>query len=289
MVLFDNMTTVAIYTTLTVIVLLWYGARTNPFRIGGLFVKELTTSRSFLLHFAGLLAILFCNKIELKIENAYIDNSVNFAGLFQSIEGNFVSNLQHTFENPILTTVLSFIYVVVFQSLMITSIGIYTYQDKTKRMFYAICYAIMINYFIAIPFFLFFPVDEVWYHDPTVRFLMLDVFPNFETEYRALSGLNNCFPSLHTSISVTIAVLAIRSGNKRWAWFCSIICLCVLFSIFYLGIHWLIDMCGGLVLGLFASTVGLKLSSTTIRFRTKRRAIVATSPSSRSLVHEEAN
>lgn len=286
MVLFQNMTTVTIYTTLTVIVLLWYAGRTNPFRIGGLFLRELATSRTYLLHFVALLGILFLNKIELTIEQKYFQNSADYTGFFQSIEGSFVSNLQHAFENPVLTTVLAFIYVVVFQSLLITSIGVYTYKDSTKRMFYATCYAIMINYLVAIPFYLLFPINEVWHHDPSVRFLMLDVFPTFETEYRALSGLNNCFPSLHTSISVTLAILAIRSGIKRWAWFCGIIAVCVIFAIFYLGIHWLIDMCGGMLLGVFASTVGLRLSHMTLRMRTRRIGRIA---AARTLTREEAN
>ncbi|MCQ6560892.1 phosphatase PAP2 family protein [Paenibacillus mendelii] len=269
MILFDNMTTVAIYTTLVVILLLWYGALTNPFRIGGLFLKELATSRAYLLHFVALMAILFLNKIELMIENNMTSYTVDFTSFFQSIEGSFVSNLQHTFENEILTLVVSFVYVVVFQAMLIASIGIYTFQDKTKQMYYATCYAIMINYLVAIPFYFFFPVNEVWAHDPSVRFLMLDVFPNFETEYRALSGLNNCFPSLHTSISVTLAVLALRSGNKRWAWFCSICAAIVIFAIFYLGIHWLIDMLGGLLLGLFASTAGIYLSKAGLFLRSR--------------------
>lgn len=270
MILFDSMKTVTIYTTITVIFLLWYGAYANPFRIGGIFLKELATNRKYLLHLGAVMAILFLNKIELQIEEN-INYTWDFTALFQSIEGDFVSNLQQLFHNDILTTVLAFIYIVVFQAIMIASIGIYTYQSKDHKMFYATCYAIMINYLVAIPFYLFFPVNEVWAHDSNVSFLMLDVFPNFETEYRALSGLDNCFPSLHTSISVTLAVLAIHSGIKRWAWFCGIIAACVIFSIFYLGIHWLIDMCGGALLGLFASKMGIRLSEKGFSISSRRR------------------
>ncbi|QHW34198.1 inositol phosphorylceramide synthase [Paenibacillus rhizovicinus] len=273
MTLFDNMTTVALYTTLTVIILIWYGAAANPFKIGGLFVKENLFNRKYNLHFVALILILICNKYELRIEN-HMKNTYDFASFFQSIEGNFVANLQHTFESAWLTPILAFIYVVVFQALLIASVGIYTYRSPNKKMFYATCYAIMLNYAIAIPFFLFFPVSEVWYHDPNVRFLMLDVFPDFEHQYRALSGLNNCFPSLHTSISVTLAILAVRSGIKRWAWFCSICAVVIIFSIFYLGIHWLIDMCGGLALATFASTMGMRLSRIKWSQRERRGTIV---------------
>ncbi|MBD3917788.1 phosphatase PAP2 family protein [Paenibacillus sp. PR3] len=259
MVLFDNMGSVTLYTVLVVTALLTYGVAGNPFAAALDFLKNLVLSPKHFIHFVAVLAILFLNKNEMRFERN-IDFSANFTHLFKSIEGNFVANLQHTFENSTLTTGLVFIYVVCLQALLVSSIILYTYRSKSKQMYYATCYAIMINYLVAIPFYLFFPINEVWSYDPNVRFLMLEAFPKFETEYRPLSGLNNCFPSLHTSISTTLAILAVKSGNKKWA---VLVCTCAaltIFSIFYLGIHWLIDMCGGLVLATFASVVGLKLA-----------------------------
>lgn len=287
MTLFDNMTTVAVYTAITVTLLIWFGAARNPFTVAGLFIREMIFNRKYMLHFVAVILILFCNKLELRVEST-LTQSYDFATFFQSIEGNFVSTFQHTFENKYLTIFLSFMYVVVFQALLIASIAIYTNRSKDRMMFYAICYAIMINYLVAIPFYLFLPVNEVWLHDPQhVRFLMLDVFPDFENQYRALSGVDNCFPSLHTSISVTLAILAVRSGIKRWAWFCSICACIIIFAIFYLGIHWLIDMCGGLVLATIASTVGMKLSRLTLAQRS-RRGRSATNPAQVQFLREDA-
>ncbi|REE84328.1 PAP2 superfamily protein [Paenibacillus taihuensis] len=289
MTLFDNMTTVSVYTAITVTLMIWFGAGRNPFTVAGLFLRELIFNRKYMLHFVALILILFCNKFELQIES-HMKQAHDFATLFQSIEGNFVSTLQHTFENKYLTPILAFMYVVVFQAMLIASIAIYTNRSKDRMMFYAICYAIMINYLVAIPFYLFFPVSEVWYHDPQhVRFLMLDAFPDFENQYRALSGLNNCFPSLHTSISVTLAILAVRSGIKRWAWFCSISAAIIIFTIFYMGIHWLIDMCGGLVLATIAATVGMKLSRLTLAQRSRRgRSLTPSATSQVQFLSEDA-
>lgn len=277
MTLFDNMTTVAIYTTLTVIILIWYGTKANPFKIGGLFIKELIVDRKYALLFFSLILILLCNKFEMRIEK-HITKTYDFSRFFQSIEGSFVANVQHTFQADWLTTFLSFMYIVVLQALIIASVGIYTYLNPNKVMFRAICFAIMFNYLIAIPFFLFLPVSEVWHQDPNVSFLMLKVFPDFENQYRALSGLDNCFPSLHTSISVTIAILAVRSGIKRWAWLCCISAVIIIFSIFYLGIHWLIDMCGGVALGTFASLMGIRLSTVKWSLRGRRGTVVQPAP-----------
>src|SRR4051812_22012741 len=125
MTLFDNMTTVTIYTTLTVIILIWYGAAANPFKIGGLFIKQLIVDRKYALLFFSLILILFCNKFELRAEN-HITKTYDYSKFFQSIEGSFVANFQHAFQADWLTPILVFMYVVVLQALLIASVGIYT-------------------------------------------------------------------------------------------------------------------------------------------------------------------
>jgi membrane-associated phospholipid phosphatase len=269
------MQTVTMYTIITVAVLTWFGTRSNPFVVTGVFLRKLLTSRKFFLHFAAVIGILMFNKTELKIE-AMINYQADFTHNFYVWEEGFVGGLQHLFVTPWLTPILAYMYIVVFQSLLIASLGIYAFQ-KDRRMFYATCYAVMLNYLIAIPFYLFFPIKEVWAFDPTVRFVMLDAFPNFENQYRALSGIDNCFPSLHTSISVTLAMLAIRSGIRRWARFCSICACIIIFTIFYMGIHWLIDSLGGIALGLFASSFALKVSASGLSLQGRISSIPSSS------------
>ncbi|GGG83538.1 phosphatase PAP2 family protein [Paenibacillus radicis (ex Gao et al. 2016)] len=263
MILFQTMGSVAVYTALAAFMLIWLGAGLNPFAASAKFIRSLIISKRYAFHFFALIIILLCNKMELRIESQLI-TQYNFTALFHALEGNIVHSIQQLFHHKWLTPFLSFMYIVVFQALMLSSLAVYTIQERGRnshRLYYATCYAIMLNYFVAIPFFLFFPVQEVWsYQDSGATFFLLEAFPSFESQYRLLSGLDNCFPSLHTSMSVTLAILACSSANRRWA---AIVCSCsavILFSIFYLGIHWITDMLGGLTLGVFASTAGLKLS-----------------------------
>lgn len=259
LVLFQSMTTVSLLTAAAFILLMWFGSMKNPIKITGIFIRQLFTSRTYLFHIIALVAILVLNNVELKIENA-MNLQWDFTPLIHSFEGNFVHHFQQWFRNDGVTVVVGFFYIVIFQALLLSSLSIYTAENK-NQMVYATIYAVIINYVIAIPFYLFFPVNEVWSYAPAhVQFLMLDIYPNFEQQYRALSGLNNCFPSLHTSVSVTLAIMAIRSGNKRWAVFTTISAAIIVFSIFYLGIHWLTDMIGGLVLAGTASTLGYWLA-----------------------------
>lgn len=263
--LYQSMNTIALFTTINVIVLLWAGTLHNPFKALFALIKELVTTPRFLILFAAMAGILILNKYELQFEQEHFNYQKDFTPMIFQWEGFFVKHLQEIFHSPWITPILAYFYLLVFQALIIGSIGVYLIQHKKVHV-YATCYAILINYAMAIPFFLLFPVNEVWSYEPAgVTFYMLEVFPNFEEVYRPLSGLNNCFPSLHTSLSVTMAILAFRSGNKRWAYITGISAALILFSIFYLGIHWVSDMIAGSLLGIFASTLGIYLGRLTHR------------------------
>lgn len=254
----DSMTEVAVWTTLTVAVLLYFALKTNPLRAAGAFALELCTSKKYALHFLAMLMILLFNKVEQWVENR-MEPPPDFTSYVFRLEGSLVAFIQRAFQSSALTSVSVFFYIVVFPAVMIASIAIYTHR-KQHRLYYAVCYALMINYMLAIPFYLLFPVQEVWHFQQGVQFLIPDVFPSFEQEYRPLSGLDNCFPSLHTSISVSMAILAGKSENAFWRMFTRFHALFIIFSIFYLGVHWVTDMMAGLALGIFAATLALRLS-----------------------------
>lgn len=258
MLVFQSMMHVTITIACTVFILMLTALRQQPFRAAGQFVQEIVTSRKYFIHFIAMIAILCFNKIEISLEN-HMQPIADFTPSIYKFEGNFVFVFQRLLETPWLTYTLSFFYIVVFPALTITSILIYTFQ-KNYKLYYAICYALMLNYMIAIPFYLFFPVNEVHAYHPEVKFLILQAFPTFETEYRPLSDLDNCIPSLHTSISISVALIALRSQNTFWRRFVPISALIIIASIFYLGIHWLTDMAAGLVLGVFAAQLALRLS-----------------------------
>ncbi|MBB6633950.1 phosphatase PAP2 family protein [Cohnella thailandensis] len=257
MVLFHSMTTISLYTAGLVALLLWFGTGRQPLAVAGVFMRTLFSSWPRFLFFISLLAILLLNKFELKLE-ALFPVTYDLTSALTGWEGSWQAALQSAVAADGLTAFCSVFYLVVFQAVMIASIAIYTYQGNLK-LYYAFCVSLLLNYFIALPFFLFVPVDEAWSVSPGIRFLMLDVFPRFETEYRRLSGLDNCVPSLHTSISVTMALLAARSGNRRWAVFAGFSAAVILFSIFYLGIHWFTDMALGLCLAAVSVFIGIKV------------------------------
>ncbi|RED64141.1 phosphatase PAP2 family protein [Cohnella lupini] len=259
MVLFGSMSTVAISTVVAVSILIAFGTGRQPFAAAWAFLKSLVVSRKYLLFFIAVTAIMFLNKNELRLEN-WLKVPYDLTPVLSGWEGAWPAWLQSNLQSDALTAVCGIFYLVIFQSVLISSVAIYTHH-KNMKLYYAFCVAVLMNYFLAVPFYLFVPVNEVWFVHPQIHFLLLDVFPSFEREYRSLSGLNNCFPSLHTSISVTLALLASKSGIRRWAVFAWISASVIIFSIFYLGIHWFTDMVAGLLLALLSTTVGLKVGA----------------------------
>jgi membrane-associated phospholipid phosphatase len=247
-----------VFTVYALLIFSFKGDPVRPFSAAAVFVRELWSSRKLLIHFSAMVSVLVFNKVEIALENGNQYGS-DFTPFFYKLEGEFAVGLQRLFENDVLTFGLGYFYLVVFPALMIVSIGLYTYEKRYK-LFNAVCYAMMINYMIAIPFYFFFRVNEVHAFNPNVKFLLLDMFPSFESEYRPLSDVDNCFPSLHTSLSVSMAVIAARSGNRFWKTFTRISTAVIMFSTIYLGIHWLTDMIAGLTLGYAASRLALRLS-----------------------------
>jgi membrane-associated phospholipid phosphatase len=153
-----------------------------------------------------------------------------------------------------LTHVMTFIYVVAFPLFMLTGLVVYSAHgdwEAAKRLLTGY----YLNYLVALPFYIFVPVKEAWAGGMGVRFLIPLIYPGFETQYRPYSGLDNCFPSLHTSLALTYALVAWRCGYRRLAIVLTIGAGLVMFSTLYLGIHWIPDMFAGAALAVLASGV----------------------------------
>lgn len=256
MIVIDSMKTVTVLTAFTVALLVWTGTARQPFAAAAVFFRRLAVSPAHLAFFAGLLLIMGFNKFELRLEAA-LPPVPDLTHALTGWEGSWQGHLQRLLEAPALTLLCAFFYLIVFQGFMIASLIVYA-KAGNEKLYFALCVSLLVNYLVAVPFYLFVPVHEAWSASSHVRFLMLGVYPDFESQYRHLSGLDNCFPSLHTSISATMALIALRSGSRRWAAFGAINAAVIIFSIFYLGIHWATDMFAGLALAFAAAAIGLR-------------------------------
>ncbi|BAU29257.1 PAP2 superfamily protein [Aneurinibacillus soli] len=97
---------------------------------------------------------------------------------------------------------------------------------------------------IIVPFYTLVMLQEVWYvlGEP-------DGMARGFTHAQAQLWVMNCFPSMHTSVSFAILLLALREKGSIFRWVMATYCGLVIFSTLYLEIHWVLDVIAGMVLG----------------------------------------
>lgn len=128
-------------------------------------------------------------------------------------------------------------------------------RASSREPFRVFALAITVDYTISLPFFLFFPVPERWAYPESGAILLSDLWaPELIEVFRPISGLDNCFPSFHVSLTVIMVALAFIY-RLRFRWSALWIGLLITLSTSVLGIHWLTDIAAGLATGVLAVTV----------------------------------
>jgi serine/threonine protein kinase len=124
-----------------------------------------------------------------------------------------------------------------------------------REPFRVFALAVTVDYAISLPFFLFFPVPERGAYPESGAILLSDLWaPELIEIFRPISGLDNCFPSFHVSLTVVMVALAFLY-RLRYRWSALWIGLLITLSTSVLGIHWLTDIAAGLATGILAVTV----------------------------------
>jgi len=248
--------------------LLWLVDRQSPLRTIWSALRYLVTEHRALGLFVGAYAMLALNLLEGQLE-ARMAASVtwDFTRQISQVGTGFLMALQRL-EWPPLTHLLTYVYVILFPVLMIGALLYYlARRDLTAVKNHVFGY--WANYLVALPLYLWFPVKEAWAGGVGIRFLIPEIFPAFEQVLRPHSGLDNCFPSLHTSLALTYALVAFRNGHKRLGVVLGVGAGLVMLSTLYLGVHWVLDMVAGSLLAVIASGyLADILPSTQPKFRT---------------------
>ncbi len=165
-----------------------------------------------------------------------------------TMEGNTVSSFQ-TIMSPALTYFSAFIYLFGFSFLLIFTFVVLVCTGKVAVLQeYSI--AVVLAYLIAFPFYILTPVKVTGYTLPTVTPLLYELNPVISEGLRSVDPyFDNCFPSLHAALSIIAMMLIVfRTDLKQLKVVAVILALLIQFTIFYLGIHWIIDFVGGILL-----------------------------------------
>jgi len=191
-----------------------------------------------------ILAVVIFHLIEVNIIDPAINNWINvdFATVLDKFEGGIVSGFSSLW-NPGLVTYFVFIYIGVYPFTLWFSPLYFLITNNVKSM-RTLAYGLFSIYMISLPFYLFVPVTNVY------KYYQLDsplnsVLPSVETFFYTLTTQNNCFPSLHTAMTILIAWCAYLTGNKKLSYFTIFCAINVIISVLYLSIHWITDVIVG--------------------------------------------
>ncbi len=149
---------------------------------------------------------------------------------------------------PLLVYFFVFIYIGLYPFTLWFSVLYFIIADERKAM-KTFAYSLTIIYAIALPFYLFLPITNVYTYYGSASALTT-VIPGVEQFFYATTTTNNCFPSLHVAISLLVAQTAALTNNKRYIYLTYFTAVCVICSVIYLAIHWITDVLGGILLSL---------------------------------------
>jgi len=231
----------------------WAAAGRSPAWVFGAALRRFGVEPAYRTSILLAIAILAADIVE-----AQLDDKLTAALGYDAtpwihwIEGDLGALFQRASWLP-LTFVFTFFYVVACPVILAAPLFLSAAEARLID-FRALIRGLAANYLVCLPFYFFFPVKEMWAGNPTrVRLLVDDLSPAIMEAYRSTSALDNCFPSFHTSLTVTAAILTARSGPRALSVLVWISAAGVVLSTLYLGIHWMTDVVAGLILGVAAA------------------------------------
>ena len=214
--------------------------------------------RRYWLHLVLVLTIYnakdFLDEVD-RILMANTDGMLNMTPWIYTLEGDMVLWVQETFMADWLTALMTHFYVVGFMVICYVSVFYFAYFDD-RYMADRISLTIFWVYALAIPFYLFFNVHVTGNYIPGMKTLAYDHTPEINDWFSRIDPFTNGMPSLHIAFPFAVWLCLHRfDKDERWKNYRRIVfgfTLMTAFCIVYLGIHWLTDIIGGMIVAAIA-------------------------------------
>ena len=172
-----------------------------------------------------------------------------------AIEGDLVVLFQDAFRAEWLDVLMTHFYIAGFMFITYASIFYVTYfDDRWMADRIALCVAWV--YLLAIPFYLFFNVRVTGFYIEDMDAIAYTLNPEIEDWFRRIDAFTNCMPSLHIAVPFAIWLTFRKYDHDgRWRRFQNMTLVYIIltaFAIIYLGIHWFVDIIGGMMIAAFS-------------------------------------
>jgi membrane-associated phospholipid phosphatase len=199
---------------------------------------------------------------------------LNITRRLYSLEGQFVATVQ-SFATPELTAFFGFMYVFGYAFLLVFPIVMYLFHDETEPLSTTLV-AYSLNYVLGLVCYVLFVAYGPRNLMPElVESLLYASWPQSQLLTSQINVNTNVFPSLHASLAVTVAAIAyrFRETHRRWYPVAVFLATSICVSTMYLGIHWLLDVVGGVVLALLCVSVAARLVAVDVHRRPTFRTL----------------
>ena len=172
-----------------------------------------------------------------------------------AIEGDIVLWIQESLSNVLLSVVLTHFYVMGFMAVTFSSF-VYPIFFDDRYMADRVSLSMFWVYILAIPFYLFFNVRVTGDYIPAMETIAYDLTPEIHNWFIQIDPFTNGMPSLHIGLPFAIWLTMERwDSDERWLSFRRLLLLFITltaFTILYLGIHWVSDIIGGIIIAVVA-------------------------------------
>ena len=180
-----------------------------------------------------------------------------------AIEGDIVLWVQQAMRNSLLDETLTHFYVMGFMTATFASFLYPIYFDD-RHMADRVSLSMFWVYVLAIPFYLFFNVGVTGNHIPQMQTIAYDLTPEINNWFTRIDPFTNGMPSLHIGLPFAIWLTMQRwDDDGRWHRYRNFLMIFILLtalSIVYLGIHWVVDIIGGMVVAIIAVEITSRTS-----------------------------
>ena len=212
-------------------------------------VDLLTIIKGHFLYIFIIAIVVIIHMLEVNIVDPIVTEWVgyDYANAIQGLEGDTVIWFsQHWMSVFLYFFVIMYIAVYPFTLWFAPTYFLLTDQKKAMK---SLAYGLLLIYLIALPFYLFMPITNVYTFNGAKSALEI-VLPSVESFFYSTTTSNNCLPSLHTAMTILIAYSVSLTGNKKFSYFAYFCMICVIISVIYLSIHWISDVITGIILAL---------------------------------------
>ncbi|MFW6018259.1 MAG: phosphatase PAP2 family protein [Halapricum sp.] len=174
---------------------------------------------------------------------------IDIGTYIHTFEGDTVIGWLQSFESPLVTSYFSWIYIYAYVYLLAFPFLAYLLASDL-RSFRLLSLAYAFNYVVGILLYVTFIAYGPRNYPIGVEQLLYDTWPQSQLLTSEVNTNTNVFPSLHTSVSATIAIFAVKTRDlyPLWAFVSVPLAVSVWIATMYLGIHWATDVVAGLVL-----------------------------------------